>query len=87
MKHNFKKFQVPSSKFQTSPNDRKIKINIMPVASSTKGYRADIFSLQYRHFPPKNKKLKTGTKSSHFKVHLQFGQKLLPVIFLFCSSL
>ena len=48
-----------------------IRRNITAVPISTIGYCQDIFALQYRHLPPKNKKLKTGIKSNHVKGCLQ----------------
>lgn len=59
--------------------------NSNPEKISTNGYCQDIFSLQYLHFPNKNKKLKTGNKSCQDNKCLQFGQKDLPLRLFFSS--
>ena len=44
------------------------------LSDSTIGYLAEIFSLQFLHFPPRKIQLKTGTMSYHFSGCPHFGQ-------------
>src|SRR3990167_9334634 len=65
------------------PKTKKPAKKIIPVAASTSGYCQDIFFLQYRHRPRKNKKLKTGIKSNALKSCLHLGQceRFLTILF------
>src|SRR3990170_4352295 len=66
------------------PKTRKPAKKINPVAASTSGYCQNIFLLQYRHRPRKNKKLQTGIKSNALKSCLHLGQceRFLTMLFL-----
>lgn len=78
-------------KLKTEAKGWKLRLKIIknntPVTSSTIGYCQDMLFLQYLHFLPKNKKLKTGNKSCHDSPCLQTGQIERPFKLFFCSNL